>query len=257
MTNEYKDEWRSRLDAPVHPFADMFPMIEGEELDRLVADIKANGVKVPVLYFRNGVSTWFIDGRNRYRAAEIAGVPFEDVETDNVVDGDPIAAILSLNTHRRHLTKAQSADLIVRGLEAQREAQAKAVEAAIEAPKPVAEKPVSEPPAKHKGGRGRKSEVRQEAVAIGKATGHSESTMRGALARHEAEKQGKAAPKRDRAKAKAAKSEPPSLIGIVDDIVAAVDVLDIATLDKHLCNQRLIATIIAQILSTVSKRLVL
>ena len=94
---------------PVHPAADLFPMMSAEELQGLADDIKAHGQREAVILYHGAV----LDGRNRLRACELAGVEprFVTVESDEV--GDPIQFVLSLNRHRRHLTPAQVAVLIV------------------------------------------------------------------------------------------------------------------------------------------------
>ena len=56
---------------PVHPFAEAFPMLEGEELNALVEDIQTNGLLHPIVTDQNGQ---VIDGRNRLRACRLAGV---------------------------------------------------------------------------------------------------------------------------------------------------------------------------------------
>lgn len=91
------------LDMPVHPIAAMFPMMDDDGLKELAEDISKNGVLHPVVFDPSGV---LIDGRNRLAACKIAGVvpPVKVFE-----GGDPVAAIISENINRRHLTKSQRA----------------------------------------------------------------------------------------------------------------------------------------------------
>ena len=94
---------------PVHRAAELFPMMDEVALQALADDIREHGQREPVILFNGAV----LDGRNRLRACEMAGVvPWvETVESEDVVD--PIAFVLSLNRHRRHLTPSQVAVLIV------------------------------------------------------------------------------------------------------------------------------------------------
>lgn len=84
----------------VHPHATLFPMLSEKEIHKLAADIKANGLISPITAYRGAI----LDGRNRRRACEIAGIPVKTVEYDGV---DPLAFVLSQNLSRRHLTEAQ------------------------------------------------------------------------------------------------------------------------------------------------------
>ena len=85
-----------------HPLADLFPLIEGAEFDALVADIAAHGVRESVVTFDGKI----LDGRNRYRASQAAGVacPVREYDGDN-----PVAFVVSANLHRRHLNETQRA----------------------------------------------------------------------------------------------------------------------------------------------------
>lgn len=86
-----------------HPFADRFPMLGTEELERLAADIAENGLQHPIVLDIDGR---ILDGRNRWAACEIAGVTPETV----LYEGDDLAAfVLSANVARRHLTTGQQA----------------------------------------------------------------------------------------------------------------------------------------------------
>src|SRR5688572_13286990 len=72
---------------PVHPLAESFPMLEGDELDALVDDIRTNGLLNPIVRDTNGR---LIDGRNRLKACALAGVEPRFTTSDV----DPVAYIL-------------------------------------------------------------------------------------------------------------------------------------------------------------------
>jgi hypothetical protein len=96
-----------------HPAANVFPLLEGAEFDALCEDIRAHGLRDPI------VRVWvehdaaigtrkplILDGRNRLRACQRVGKQpeFKDYDGD-----DPVAFVLSANLHRRHLNESQRA----------------------------------------------------------------------------------------------------------------------------------------------------
>ena len=83
-----------------HPYADILPLLEGEAFDSLVADIRANGLMEPITIHEGLI----LDGRNRHRACGAAGIEPKFLEFDG---DDPLAFVLSLNLHRRHLSESQ------------------------------------------------------------------------------------------------------------------------------------------------------
>jgi len=118
----------------VHPAADVFPLIEGDEFDNLVESIINNGMHHPIVVRRGPDADELIDGRNRLRAVEAAreqghnvAVPIVEWQDDgrNVAEG-----IWDTNAMRRQMTDEGIATasaaiwpLIAKEAEARREAK--------------------------------------------------------------------------------------------------------------------------------------
>ena len=86
-----------------HPIAAIFPPLPDDELAELADDIKRYGLINPIVM----QDDLLIDGRNRLRACELAGV--EPTFMTLAEDCDPIPYILSCNISRRHMSKGQRA----------------------------------------------------------------------------------------------------------------------------------------------------
>ena len=88
---------------PVHPAAELFPLMQGADFDAFVEDIRVNGQQEPVVLDADGR---LLDGRNRARACTSLGLRI----TTRRYDGDdPMQFVISHNLHRRHLTDSQRA----------------------------------------------------------------------------------------------------------------------------------------------------
>lgn len=89
----------------MHPAAELFPLLGDDELRELADDVKAHGLHEAVWLYRDPErGAMLLDGRNRWRACEMAGA---ECRTRYYDGGDPIAFSLSLNLKRRHLTPGQ------------------------------------------------------------------------------------------------------------------------------------------------------
>jgi hypothetical protein len=118
---------------PFHPLADLFPLLDGQEFDDLVKDIKQNGLREKIDLYEGKIA----DGRNRYRALLKNGIDPEvepskyfrktiythtaggEINPHDQSNDDRVRAyIISKNIHRRHLTAKQKRDLIGKLLEA-------------------------------------------------------------------------------------------------------------------------------------------
>jgi ParB-like chromosome segregation protein Spo0J len=89
---------------PYHPAAAMFPLMEGEEQDKLVADIAEHGQQMPIILHEGMI----LDGRNRERACRQLGIEPRYQQYDG--KQDPADYVYSVNEHRRHLTVIQRAE---------------------------------------------------------------------------------------------------------------------------------------------------
>jgi len=88
---------------PSHPVAAVFPLMNEAELGALAADIKANGLRLPIVLDHRGET--IVDGRNRRDACHRAGVSPKTRclrQDENAFD-----LIVSSNLRRRHLDESQ------------------------------------------------------------------------------------------------------------------------------------------------------
>jgi hypothetical protein len=133
-------DWRTHL--PVHPAADLFPLLSESELKELAEDIRKNGgLQQPVKLWRRWKTkdVVLLDGRNRLDALSLLGFLSADDDGELIIsdpDGDdwdwPLFdeeigqgddeeardLVISLNVHRRHLTAEQKRELIAELLKA-------------------------------------------------------------------------------------------------------------------------------------------
>lgn len=97
---------RSKTALKVHPAAEIFPMLNAEELEALALDIKANGLQQPIVMWEG----LLLDGRNRLAACAICGVEpsFKQYEGNS-----PVTFVISANIKRRQLDASQRACVAV------------------------------------------------------------------------------------------------------------------------------------------------
>jgi hypothetical protein len=142
--------WRDVL--PVHPAAELFPLMSPDELRELANDIRKNALQAPVVLWSpgnpdEGAPIYLLDGRNRLDAMGAVKVickghsPSSDYKHWEILDArgctlassalgsrglkiirhaqvDPYTYVISVNIHRRHLTSDQKRELIAKLLKA-------------------------------------------------------------------------------------------------------------------------------------------
>jgi hypothetical protein len=142
MTKQSKS-WRDVIE--VHPAANLFPMMEADELKALGEDIRQHGLREPIAIDckKPGDGPYrysLIEGRNRLDAMEMAGLApqlqlqggspkltldswkltlagcdkVDVAQPVLLLVQNPIAYVLSKNLHRRHLTPEQKRELIAK-----------------------------------------------------------------------------------------------------------------------------------------------
>jgi len=89
----------------LHPLCTLFPRMAGAEFESLKEDIRANGLRNPIV-IHDGM---ILDGGNRYRACLEIGTEPKTVMFDG---GNLVSFVLSANLHRRHLSASQQAAIV-------------------------------------------------------------------------------------------------------------------------------------------------
>jgi len=94
-----------------HPDANIFPRIPQEELELLAEDIRDNGLREPITLIEYKGEKVILDGRNRFSAAQLAGIEptFEEAPADT----DTLAFVVSKNLTRRHLNEDERGVLVL------------------------------------------------------------------------------------------------------------------------------------------------
>jgi hypothetical protein len=119
-----KKSWREIL--PVHPAADLFPLLAESELREQADDIAKHGLREKVdLYFDRDGKPFLIDGRNRLDALALLGKElfddkgklkqeFQSFPPPKLYsEADCVAYVIGKNIRRRHLTAEQRQNLLI------------------------------------------------------------------------------------------------------------------------------------------------
>lgn len=88
-----------------HPASEIFPLMDKDGLHSLREDIRKHKLEVPIELMDGKI----IDGRNRYLACTTEDGPVDELRFVDVSVADPVAYVISLNLHRRHLNESQRA----------------------------------------------------------------------------------------------------------------------------------------------------
>jgi len=89
----------------LHPLCALFPRMAGQEFEALKADIKANGLRQPIVTHQGMI----LDGGNRYAACMEVGV--KPIMTE-YTGTNLVTYVLSANFYRRHLSAGQQAAIV-------------------------------------------------------------------------------------------------------------------------------------------------
>ena len=100
MTTEYER----------HPLSEVWGNMPDDEFAQLVESVDADGFADPrIIIYEEQV----LDGWHRYRAARRL-VMLGELDFEAYLGDDPVSFVISRNAHRRHLTKAQIAQIIAK-----------------------------------------------------------------------------------------------------------------------------------------------
>ena len=113
----------------VHPAANLFPLMEGEEFDALCESIGKEGLEQDIVLTHEGL---LLDGRNRLRACYVTGQLERFKWLHEIYANGYVGYAVRLNIHRRHLSPSVRAAIAVEALPMyEAEAKAKQVAAGV------------------------------------------------------------------------------------------------------------------------------
>jgi ParB-like chromosome segregation protein Spo0J len=96
-----------------HPYANIFPLIDGEPFEQLVESVKEHGLREPIVLHEGKI----LDGRNRARACAAANIEPQYIKFYSIEPfqgDDPLAFVVDKNLRRRHLDESQRAMVAAR-----------------------------------------------------------------------------------------------------------------------------------------------
>lgn len=189
-------------DVPIHPAADVFPLMDGDEFAELCESIQKHGIRQPVIY----CDGMLLDGRNRVRAARLSGIATANIPSVNIGDDvDPFEFAWSQNCERLNYAPGLKAEIRVKILAASEAFRVERTRAAEEANRRRSEKQKGIPKSVKAEERlppdgGTRSDPRKNSAAakLAKAAGVSQRTVERALAKARAPREGPGLPRRNR-----------------------------------------------------------
>src|SRR6516165_9709959 len=107
----------------VHPYANWFPMMAGDQFKDFLKGVEQHGQQSPVVLLDDKI----LEGRNRALAAHQLGRELETVNFDELgTNQTPLEYVISANLHRRHLSDHQRVQIAVQLAKLLAEEKAKA-----------------------------------------------------------------------------------------------------------------------------------
>ena len=100
-------DWHLRDDLKFHPLAAMFPVQNGDAINILGLNIKAQGLQQPIAMHKGEI----LDGRSRWEACQRLGIKLKPSDFVEFMGTNPLEFVISQNVTRRHLNDGQRAIL--------------------------------------------------------------------------------------------------------------------------------------------------
>jgi len=103
-----KTEKKKEQQLQFHKYANLFPDMAEDDFNEIVKDMNENGFREdrPIILYGGKIA----DGKNRYKAANVAGIDAVYTNFDGT-EQELFKHVIALNLKRRHLTPAQRATL--------------------------------------------------------------------------------------------------------------------------------------------------